>query len=395
MTALPRFSFAAALLLASSSLLTACGGEQEFDDANDSSFDDSAREAPADDHTLSCETNADCPDGYVCQGEHCCPNVDLDIPGGEPPPELPPPVSKNPEQSETCSYGNLSYASETPTVMVVVDQSLSMDEKLNGGEKRWSAIRSALTDEQNSVIKMLQHEVSFGLALYSWDGKDPEQCPMMSNVSVGLGNFEAIANHFNAASLIKHTPTAEALDRVTETLLELDSDRPKAIILATDGDPDHCGDADSNGESFPRELSIEAIQTASSYGIETYVIDVGPEDTHLQQLADAGAGLDPSGDERATLYRPDSGADLHGDIEEIVWGVRACTIQLDNPVSEDQLAGAEVTVDGEIVSMDAKNGWRLNGDHEVQLMGEACEMVSTGDHHVEAAFPCITEEVAN
>jgi hypothetical protein len=384
-------SLAAALVLCASSL-TACGGEQEVDDTH-SAFPvddgaDGSDEPTNDDHTYTCRVNADCPDGYVCQGELCCPNVDLDLP---PPPEVPPPVRRpDPEAPGTCAQGDLSYASEPPTVMVVVDQSGSMTERLDSGEVRWEAIRAALTDPSTSIVAALENEVRFGLSLYTWSGSGA--CPAMTDVAVSFGNFQAIADELNRAEPQQHTPTAEALETVTATLLGMSSSEPKAIILATDGDPDYCGDKDSNGEAYPRELTIAAIEAARAHGIETYVIDVGDEDSHLQEMADAGAGLDPAGDDHAALYQPTSSADLRDHLEEIVWGVRACTFSLDNPVEAAQLDGAIVTFDGAEVPMDAANGWRLNGSQEVQLVGSFCDAVAKGDHEVTAAFPCVDVE---
>jgi hypothetical protein len=125
-------------------------------------------------------------------------------------------------------------------------------------------------------------------------------------------------------------------------------------------------------------------------GIETYIISVGDEVglPHLQDMANAGLGLEVGGSNNAQFWQALEQDALYDAFDTIINGVRDCVFTLDGnvvPGYEDQ---GTVTLDGKTLPKDDPNGWKLNGSNEVQLTGTACETIQDGQHDLTIEFPC-------
>jgi hypothetical protein len=162
---------------------------------------------------------------------------------------------------------------------------------------------------------------------------------------------------------------------------------PKAIVLATDGEPDTCDEPDpQNGQ----EESIAAAQAAFAMGIPTHVISVGDEvsQDHLQQLANVGAGRATDSSEPAPYYQALAPDQLVDAFDAIIGGSVSCSFTLAGKVMTDACDGT-VSIDGD--ELECGSQWRLVDDTTLELLGDACDRLEDGaEHDVEATFPCGT-----
>jgi hypothetical protein len=296
--------------------------------------------------------------------------------------------------SSGCADLHVKLTRQTPTVLLLIDQSLSMADAFGDGT-RWSVVRDALLDPAKGLVRALDGEVRFGLALYtSLDGSTKGgQCPLLVEVDCAVGNADAIAAAYAAAEPIDDTPTGESLVAVTQKLVALNEPGPKYVVLATDGAPDTCEipDGQTKGDKADAKAkSVAAAQDAFAKGIRTAVIAIGDGigTDHLQDLANAGAGLPVGGAATAPYYLAlDQGA-LVGALEAVIDGARSCVFTLDGTVVDGAGASGEVTLDGAQLGYGDADGWKLASDHEIELVGAACAAVQKGDHDLAATFPC-------
>ncbi len=286
-----------------------------------------------------------------------------------------------------CADVNVLVNGLTPTVQLVIDQSGSMTDNF-GGQDRWDAVYSTLM-EQGGIVERLQNDVRFGLSLYtSFDGNSGPTCPILTGVPPALGNFSAIDAEYRPARPEEDTPTGEAIDAVVAQLREFTEPGPKIIILGTDGEPDSCAEPDpQNGQG----IAVQAAQRAFDAGIRTFVISVGDDvgAEHLQDMANAGVGLDPNGTENAEFYVALNADDLASAFDQIVGGVQGCVFTLQGEVDPAKGSQGLVKLDGE----DLENGvdWILIDGKTFEIIGARCDELQDGNpHQVSAVFPCGT-----
>ena len=289
-------------------------------------------------------------------------------------------------EEEQCPGVKVAFTQRDPYIMLLVDQSGSMDQGFGDGT-RWSVMRDALLDENDGIISQLHDDVRLGLALYtSEEGYSGGQCPMINDVEAEFGNYDQIRSLYDSSEPIEDTPTGESLLVVAEQLerIYVNNATPKAIVLATDGHPDTCEQPDPNeGQT----KSINSAKAAFEMGIRTYVISVGDEigEDHLQDIANAGAGLDVGGPNSGKFYRALNNGELYDAFSDIINGVRDCVFTLDGEIVDGYEDKGTVRIDGLEVPGDQ---WRVNNSREVELLGEACERIQDGDHSLDIDFPC-------
>jgi hypothetical protein len=284
----------------------------------------------------------------------------------------------------------------TPTVMLVVDQSGSMDFELGDGRTRWDALRRSLVGPRGLVTDF-ETRIRFGLALYSArselgeDGGPPiGECPLITDVEPDVRNLVAIRSAYDASEPIEDTPTGDALDAVRARVLELVDPRlsPTIFILATDGEPDTCLELDpQNGQ----EEAVAAATRAFEAGIRTFVIGVGADTvsrSHLSDMANAGVGRGP-GEPPASFWQVDDDAGLRAALRDILRNEASCEVLLERRVDLAQACRGTIVLNGRPLVCEDPNGWRLSDARHVELLGEACdEVVGVAGSTIEAIFPC-------
>jgi hypothetical protein len=290
-----------------------------------------------------------------------------------------------------CVNVALKLKKTIPTVVLLVDQSGSMTEAFSGGN-RWDVLRDSLMQPRTGIVHRLQNDVRFGLALYSSRAGDDNvvtgRCPLLTEVAVGIGNYDAINQVYANADPIDETPTGESLMDVARALIPVQSDGPKVIVLATDGEPDTCAQPNpQNGQA----QSLSAARFAHRNDIRTYIISVGEGTVslgHLQDMANAGQGLTVGGTQNAPYYEASNQAALVRAFNEIINGVRDCKLELNGQVDPAKANEGRATLDGNPLGYNDPNGWKLNNPTEIELVGSACQAIKTGDHDIRVSFPC-------
>jgi hypothetical protein len=300
-----------------------------------------------------------------------------------------------------CNDLDVGFEKVIPTVMLVVDQSGSMTAPFPGGT-RWSVVHDALI----SVATSLQTDVRFGLTLFTSPKNAVGQglkCPMLTKVPIALLNAAAIKKVYDPAAPLSQgplspqgsgdTPTGESIEAITVDLDVFPDPGPKFLILATDGDPDTCADYDPGTESglaAARKLSIDAVTAAYLKKVGTFVIGVSDDvhEFHLQDLANAGAGLPVGGAELAKYYHPTNSAEMAAALQGIIGNVRTCVFTLGKTVNLTNASNGTVVLDGKTLEYGDPNGWKMNSPTQLEVTGSACKQIQMDAKAVKISFPC-------
>lgn len=300
---------------------------------------------------------------------------------------------------DSCVKLDVTFTKQIPTVVMLVDQSGSMNARFGMGN-RWNVLRDALVAPGSGIISTLQSEVRFGLALYTSDDgygtAEPKKiCPIITEVPPALDNFATISAAYlpNAWRPDGDTPTGESVDAAVKILAGVTEPGPKVIVLATDGEPDSCTDPDPNnaaGREAARQVSVTAVTNAFQAQVTTFVISVGNEvgEEHLRAVANAGQGLAVDVDQTNRFYRANNQADLEMAFASIVGGVRSCVLALNGSVNLAEASQGTVLLDGMPIKYNDPDGWKLNSSTVLELTGAACTAIKTGDHSIKIDFPC-------
>ncbi len=291
---------------------------------------------------------------------------------------------------DACAGTDVRLTRQSASVMLLIDQSGSMTNAF-GNTTRWNAVRNALVDRSTGVLRALEGEMRFGLAMYTGhDGNRSGTCPILRPpIAVALNRVDAIAAALNAATPDDDTPTAESVTAVAQMLRAIPaSEEPGArvIVLATDGEPDSCAQPDpmtTTERDAARAGSVAAVQAALRDGVRTFVISVGSDvsEAHLRDLANAGSGTTAG-----RFYRASNPAALTAAFREITVGVRSCVFRLNGTVSDP--ATGDVRLDGAALTLGAADGWSLRTPAEIELRGAACERARTTGSSLTERFPC-------
>lgn len=294
---------------------------------------------------------------------------------------------------EDCPSIVVDLTPVTPTVVLLIDQSGSMEEEF-GGMTRWEAVVEALGDPADGILPALESEVRFGATLYtSHNGSlGGEACPVLQSIPPALDQAEEIRTLLVANGPDGDTPTGESIAAVAAALTGAPDppDGPQIIVLATDGEPDTC--AVPNPQEGQAE-SVAAAQAAFASGIRIFVLSVGSDvgAGHLQDMANAGRGLPVGGPTDAPYYVADDPAELAAAFRTIIGGVRSCTLTLDGEVDPADRGLGSVRLDGEPVPYDDTDGWTMTDGHTLELRGAACaEYLGAGAPTLSAEWPCGT-----
>lgn len=302
-------------------------------------------------------------------------------------------------QGGSCGSVEVSFAPQTPTVVLLIDQSGSMTDNFNNQGSRWNVVYDALMDPMNGVVKQLEGQVRFGLALYTY--ASGPTCPQLVEVTPpALNNHATIDTTYSPETPSANTPTGDSISAITPALAAFNEPGPKLIILATDGEPDRCEDPDGH-DQISRDEATDAAAAAYVQGIETVIIAVGNQvsQQHQQDMANAGSGrpvpaaanCDPIMDpvNCAPTYEPTTKQALIDAFNDIINGQRTCVFSLDGEVIPGKECDGTVIVNGSNLSCNDPNGWRLNSPTEIEFLGTACDAILNDPNAmVSVEFPC-------
>jgi hypothetical protein len=299
--------------------------------------------------------------------------------------------------------------------MLLVDRSGSMKADFGGEGARWNVLREALIDPVNGLVTSLEGEVRFGLTLYTGEPSprfpgfpgggqggrggggasaggvnagDPSVCPWLIEVPVALDNRALISSVYKSDDWQGATPTGEALAEIWPKVRDIDQTLmpgPNYIILATDGEPNACGDFMADGR--PRVL--DEVAAAHAAGVTTYVISVGEGvgRDHLKQVANRGQGR-PVDSPDDLFYVVGDTQQLTDSLQQIIAGLRACEFELAGTVDLEEADRGSVVINGSPFPYEQPNGWELVTDRHLKLNGEACDLIQNGATQINIEFPC-------
>jgi hypothetical protein len=296
-----------------------------------------------------------------------------------------------------CGEVNVAFRQITSTVVLLMDQSASMNAPFSGYGSRWDTVAGVLLNSTDGIVKNLESEMRLGLTLYtSVDGFEKDMdCPLLTEEAPDLNNYQNIAALYDSSTWQHDTPTGESIDVVVSRLRK-DGSESKSIILITDGLPDTCAHPNPQ-ENSPEELQAraEAVYAAANAfrnGIVLYIIYVNSSfgskvEDHVQYMANAGAGV-RSG---ANYYLVSNQGALEDALGQIINGVRSCNFALlgDVNVKQGNENDCIVTAGQTDLVYQDPNGWQFNEDRtEIELAGTACEQIKTGTVSVSGWCPC-------
>jgi hypothetical protein len=320
---------------------------------------------------------AECPIDYQCADHGRCERIPFDAAGLA--------------DAPTCGTVEVDLSSEIPIVMLLLDQSSSMNEPFPGAIDRWRAMRDSLIDPATGVVAALEHAIEFGATLYtSHDGDAGGLCPVLIDVPPAADNYQPIADMLYDNAPDDDTPTGEAIDAVVATMVARGNPRgvPRYLVLATDGEPDRCADPDTqDGQT----LAIAAADNAFGEGIRMFVLGVSSDigAPHLQDVANAGAGREVGGAENEPYFTADDADQIADAFTTILGELRSCTFTIDGTVDLEVADQGDVRLNDRRLTYDDDDGWRLLDGETLELVGTACdEFRFTANVELTAEFPC-------
>lgn len=285
-----------------------------------------------------------------------------------------------------CPSVTVTPMAQIPTVQLLLDRSGSMDAGFGGGLNRWQAVRAALTGSAGAVTR-LENRIYFGASTYSSNRSGA--CPdVVSTPTRAFGNRAAI-DGLLTANLLSDTPTGESMRQIVDGFAA----SPPAmgstpiILLATDGLPDTCADIDETNNIVAQNLTITETQRAFTMGIKTYILSVGNQvgAPHLQRVANAGAGLDPTTG-TAPYYTANDPTQLANALTQIITGTLSCDFDLTGTVTDISRPGGTVTLGGSTLMFG--NDWTFVDNNTIRLLGAACDTFKGGTSTLSATFDC-------
>lgn len=309
-----------------------------------------------------------CSDGFACTADgQCLPEDQVPNPGGG-----------------DCPRVAFTAKPTTPSILLLIDRSGSMQRENFGNVTRWSAVRTALVDQTNGVVTQLEAKAYFGAMLYDTIGA----CPNLVTRPRELNNAAAIRAALQQnPNLDSNTPTARALNAATASFstMPAPAGSPRFIVLATDGEPRNCAN-----DGDPLQNAVDATKAAYSAGIRVIPLSVGDNvgTPHLQAVANAGAGVQ-AGQPNAPLYRANTAADLTNTFRTIIGGAISCDLTVTGSITQDQARGGDVRLNNRKLTFGTE--WELVGTNIIRLLGATCdELKASPNPKVDGTFDCGT-----
>jgi hypothetical protein len=301
----------------------------------------------------------------------------------------------------SCQSVTITPTRSIPNVMFLVDQSGSMTDSFSGANDRWEAAHGAIT----GIVDSLDSIVRFGLTTYTSDnGNVNPLCPRLpTQVDFALGSSTDIGNPSIYPPSYPSgdgadTPTGDSIDALM-SIIQNDpppADGPTIIVVATDGEPDTCEEANpQNGqaEAVAAATAACAFQDGACTGVQTFILSVGDEvgASHLQDMANVGVGLAENGSEGdAPYWVGNNPQQLEDAFTEIIGASISCDIQMDKRFDDEVKACEEGDVRLNGIPLSCPSEWQVKpgADDVIELVGAACTTFKTEASTFSATFPC-------
>ena len=310
------------------------------------------------------------------------------------------------DTNEECEGVDFPVAGHPPLMMIVLDRSGSMGVE---GTNAWPACVDAITVS----TAQMDNQIQFGLLLFpnAVGCEVDDDDPVVPIAPINAGDIEdaLAAGYPNGGG----TPTAAALHKVYEYLVDIETESRRFVILATDGAPNCSSDPTLSCDTcistaYPCLTPLACLDDQNTYskvieyhdfwGVDTFVIGLGGVWDVWDEVLSTVASLGGTGDDYPA--QTDEGPDqLVTALQEIAATTTECTFDvdwdsLDASASKDP-AMVNLYVDGEIIpfSEDCSNssGWHWLDEDTIELCSQLCYNYRWGVvSEVYASFGCET-----
>jgi hypothetical protein len=233
-----------------------------------------------------------------------------------------------------CAEQSSSFEVVNPNIFLVVDRSTSMNNLDGTGITRMDRAKAGM----DLIADRLHAKIRIGISAYPFrDNPNVAQaCGQKTRLFLALGQYGAnrIKNSYNSSLTwepggLNCTETDDALEdalnrgRLVDATDPLDSVRPKAVVLITDGAACGCGGQPG---------TIAAATALRQAGIPVYVVgfNFGGSRANLNQVADAG-GTNSMIAANQRFWTAEDAVQLADAIEQIQQQVISCSFTLDTP----------------------------------------------------------------
>ena len=236
-----------------------------------------------------------------------------------------------------------------------------------------------------------QERVGFSIFASALDAIDSDFCVSWASlVPPALENFEEIAESYPASPPgDRQSPLAPLDDAIRRKLSEINRfprTGPVVLLVVTDGEVSGCDEGDTIEQAQSR--AIETVELAFQEGVTTLVLHVGGSQTGFAQaLASAGQGT-PESETPRRYFDYEDGAELKDAFASVLSIARSCEIEFNGNVTPERAPKGRIALDGQGLTLEDPNGWRLNQPNTLELLGDACAVWLDGQAHtLQVAFP--------
>lgn len=278
-----------------------------------------------------------------------------------------------------CEAENFVAEAVPPNLMIVLDRSGSMDDRVGGWgtPPKWDVALEAI----DNLMTTYSGQIRFGLQVFPGTDVPCQQGGHCNagTIAVDIGeNTQGAINQYleSADTCLLGTPIAGALSMVADYAPLEDNARSNYVLLVTDGE-DNCANYGTPPAGNPANQVRRLREKEPS--VRTFVVGFGGgvSPQQLNALADEG-GTALQGNRR--YYQADDAASLEAAFQEIGGAVLGCeyTIPSEVPNPDDLF----VFFDGIRVPRDPSHttGWNYNDNNGLlTFAGNACTALRTGN----------------
>lgn len=332
-----------------------------------------------------------------------------------------------------CGQTFLREVDRPPNLYFVVDRSGSMGAPFEGSAyNRYKTALSSITD----LLNQIGHRVRYGAAVFPSTAApescaagqqvfptvrgDPVECATSGRVGPVLRDLTLRLSDIGPDGA---TPTAATLESILPTLSELEGDT--FVVLVTDGAPNcnlegacsaaectlniemltvgdrvcdasyNCCDPKNTGANAgsyctDSAASLSAVTALAEAGIMTYVIGMPGADPYAALLDELAAAGGTARGAETDYYAVGDADALREALRDIGTGIAiSCSIDLEEP--PDDPSRVNVYFDGTVVPGDETDGWVWDGESHIEVRGEACDELRSGEiREARVVFGCDT-----
>ena len=296
----------------------------------------------------------------------------------------------------TCGDTTITPNRAPADILIVLDRSSSMDYSIAadcycsagvggtgagsvcpstaGCTDRWTSVKTAVAQTVTA-----NPGINWGLELFAAPNGGSCSVSLAPQVPISPASAASVQQQIAGTSPNSYTPTASAINAATMYLQTVNDGNSRAILLATDGEP-NCGSGQSSTNSdLPN--TIAAIRSAAGAGFPVYVVGIGPSTTNLNSMAVAGG---------TTNYYPATSPDQLTTALDQISKIVALTCNFQTPQAPRDITQVWVYVDKQLVNQNDPNGWTFGAtSSDIVLTGTLCDSVLAGQaSSVQIIFGC-------